>query len=249
MPVFLEPAHHAVVGNIAPHQKAAVPEIHRPLGPAEAGGDPLDRRIADLVLELLVERLDPRVGIAPIGQVPEGQFVRLGRIGRDRSHRGSGGGSQECPSFHDNLLPRPGSRIRRHLPKECAGTVGGRARVTQACRSRLAARVFLVGSPAEARAFPVPRHPAELVYASPFPGPTASSGNHFMQRRTLRLAVKLRASFARRCRHACPAFMRTSGEFATNLSRGRRCPMRAGSLRPVRFTALRRTRSSRGSRC
>src|SRR5256885_6881962 len=35
--VFLEPAHHAVVGNIAPDQKAPVAEIDGPLGPAKTG--------------------------------------------------------------------------------------------------------------------------------------------------------------------------------------------------------------------
>src|SRR6202011_228083 len=65
MAVLLEPAHHAVVGNVAPQQKAAVAHIDRTLGPAEAGGDALDRAIADLVLEALVERLDPRVRVAP----------------------------------------------------------------------------------------------------------------------------------------------------------------------------------------
>ncbi len=119
MPVFLQPAHHAIVGNIAPHQKSAVAEIDRALGPAEAGGDPLDRRIADHVFELLVvEHFDARVGVAPIGQIPQGQCVRLGGIERHRG-RGSGGTSQKSASFHDNLLPRPRKPDGSSLPKAC----------------------------------------------------------------------------------------------------------------------------------
>jgi hypothetical protein len=35
--VVLEPAHDPVVRYVAPQQVAAVPEVDRPLGPAEAG--------------------------------------------------------------------------------------------------------------------------------------------------------------------------------------------------------------------
>src|SRR4030081_2399306 len=55
--VFLVPAHHSIVGNVAPDQAAIVPDIDRPFGPAEPGGDALDGGIADLVLEAWVERL------------------------------------------------------------------------------------------------------------------------------------------------------------------------------------------------
>ena len=71
MAVLLQPAHDPVVGDVAPQQVAAVPEIDRSFGPPEAGGDPLDGGIADLVPEALVQRLDTRVGIAGIGQISQ----------------------------------------------------------------------------------------------------------------------------------------------------------------------------------
>src|SRR6185437_5938120 len=70
MPVLLEPAHHPVVGDVAPQQVAAVAEIDRPLGPAEAGGDALDCGVA-LRRKALIQPLDPRVRIARARQMPE----------------------------------------------------------------------------------------------------------------------------------------------------------------------------------
>jgi hypothetical protein len=41
-----QPAHHAVVGNIAPDQIIAIAEIDRPLGPQHPVGDRLEKGIA-----------------------------------------------------------------------------------------------------------------------------------------------------------------------------------------------------------
>ena len=53
MAIVLQPTHHAVVGDVAPDQVAEVAEIDRALGPAEAGGDALDRAVAGAALEAL----------------------------------------------------------------------------------------------------------------------------------------------------------------------------------------------------
>ena len=63
--VLLEPAHLAVVGDVAPDQVLADAVPGRPFGPERAGVEALDRRVADLVFgEALVEHDDVRVGIA-----------------------------------------------------------------------------------------------------------------------------------------------------------------------------------------
>ena len=117
VPVLLEPAHHAVVRDVAPQQVAAVAEVDRALGPAEAGRDALDSGVADLEPEPLVERLDARVRVAGAGQVPQGQpqrqLVGDRRPGRER--RGAGRGrTQEVAPLHDHLplrvRPAPGRR-------------------------------------------------------------------------------------------------------------------------------------------
>src|SRR5262249_10522917 len=76
MAVLLEPAHHPVVRDVAPQEIAAVAEIDRPLGPAEAGGDALDRGIA-LLGKTLVELLDTRIGIARARQGAQRQLRAL----------------------------------------------------------------------------------------------------------------------------------------------------------------------------
>ena len=59
--VVLQQPHLPVVRDVAENQVAAGAEIGRPLGPAEAGGDPLDRAGAGAALEALgVNRLDMR---------------------------------------------------------------------------------------------------------------------------------------------------------------------------------------------
>ena len=74
---LLVPAHHAVVGDVAPQQVAAVAEPHRALGPAEAGRQPLDRGAGDAVLrEARIEDLDGRVGVA-LGGLPHGRSLRI----------------------------------------------------------------------------------------------------------------------------------------------------------------------------
>src|SRR5258705_10152335 len=71
MAVLLEPAHLPVIRNVAPDEIAAGAVIGRAFRPAEAGGDALDRGIADLVLEALVEHLDAVVGIPRIGKIAQ----------------------------------------------------------------------------------------------------------------------------------------------------------------------------------
>src|SRR6516165_4874073 len=103
MAVVYEPTHDAIVRNIAPQQIATVAEISGALGPAKTGGNALDRRIADPGLEPLVEHLDARIGIAPVGKVAQWQDVCVRRPEKRRggSHRRSG---QERPSLHHDLL-------------------------------------------------------------------------------------------------------------------------------------------------
>jgi len=78
--VVLEPAHHAVVRNVAPDQVAAIGEVDGPLGPTEPGGDPLDRGVALPGSEALVEHLDARVGVAGAGKVAERQAEAVRRL-------------------------------------------------------------------------------------------------------------------------------------------------------------------------
>ena len=64
-PRGLVPAQHPVAGDVAPDQAAVVAEPDRPLDPAVAGGDPLDRRVVEPVaVEPRVEDPDGRVGVA-----------------------------------------------------------------------------------------------------------------------------------------------------------------------------------------
>src|ERR1017187_7551756 len=59
--VVLQPAQLAVIGNVAPDEVTPDAVPRRTLGPQVAGIEPLNRRIADLGLELLVE--DHNVGV------------------------------------------------------------------------------------------------------------------------------------------------------------------------------------------
>ena len=62
---LLLPLEDAVVRDVAPQQIAAVAEPHRPLGPAAAGIEALDRGAEDAVaVEARIEALDQGVGIA-----------------------------------------------------------------------------------------------------------------------------------------------------------------------------------------
>src|SRR5262249_33874434 len=64
-PGLLAPTQHAVVRDVAPQQVAAIAEPDRPFGPAEAGGEPLDRGVADGILrKARVDHLNRRVGVA-----------------------------------------------------------------------------------------------------------------------------------------------------------------------------------------
>src|SRR6185436_20994116 len=63
--VVVEPAHLYVVRDVAPQQEAPDGAPGRALGPQHAGGQPLDRRVAELVaLEALVEHHDVRIRVA-----------------------------------------------------------------------------------------------------------------------------------------------------------------------------------------
>ena len=83
MTVVLQPAHHPIVGDVAPQQIAAVTKIDRAFSPAEAMRDALDRRIA-LALETFVQLFHAWVRIARIGEMAEGQVD-----GVDRHYKGS----------------------------------------------------------------------------------------------------------------------------------------------------------------
>src|SRR5207247_10949111 len=63
--VFVQPAELPVVRNIAPDEILSLRVPGRPFGPEAALEEPLDRRVADLVLlEAFVERDDVRVRVA-----------------------------------------------------------------------------------------------------------------------------------------------------------------------------------------
>src|SRR5580658_7128214 len=65
VPVLFEPAHLAVVGDVAPQQEPARGAPRRTLSPKGAGPKPLDGRVRDDVfLEALVERNQVGIGIA-----------------------------------------------------------------------------------------------------------------------------------------------------------------------------------------
>ena len=70
--VFFEPAHDAVVGDVAPDEVAAGGEPGGTLGPAKAGGDALDGGVA-LLGEALVERFDVGARVAGAGEVAQGE--------------------------------------------------------------------------------------------------------------------------------------------------------------------------------
>src|SRR5262249_51330413 len=89
MPVVLEPAHHAVVGDVAEDQVAAVAEINRPFCPAKASGDALDRGIALLVGESRIEPLDTGIRIACIVQIAEWQRHDASMVSSETSCRAS----------------------------------------------------------------------------------------------------------------------------------------------------------------
>ena len=76
MSIFFIITHHAVVRDIAPDQAAIVADIDRTFRPSEPIRHALDSGIAYLVLESLVEDLDPRVGIAPIGKIAKRERAR-----------------------------------------------------------------------------------------------------------------------------------------------------------------------------
>ena len=80
-PGLLLPLHDPVVGDVAEQDVAAVAEPDRPLGPAEAGGQPLDLgRLMPVAGERWVDDLDERVGVAlaglPVGAGRSGQRRR-----------------------------------------------------------------------------------------------------------------------------------------------------------------------------
>ena len=112
MPVILEPAHDPVVRDVAPQQVAAIGEIHRPLRPAEPGGDALDRGIPLTRGEAPVEGFHCRQRVACARQVAERQRRMLpeGLVTRMR-----------CPVHLSSPLLRPstgpGSRHRPAAPR------------------------------------------------------------------------------------------------------------------------------------
>src|SRR5579862_3422019 len=73
MSIVFQPAHHAVVGDVAEHQKSTVAEIHWPLGPTKPGGDALDGRVALPVDETRIKPFDARIGITGVRQIAERQ--------------------------------------------------------------------------------------------------------------------------------------------------------------------------------
>src|SRR4051812_884213 len=109
VPVILQPAHLAVVRDVAPDQVAARAEVGGTLRPPEAGGDALDGRIADLVLEALIQGLDPRIGIARVGQIAERQSLRRGRF--DCQCRGRRRGGRDEPTSVHSVSSREYVRL------------------------------------------------------------------------------------------------------------------------------------------
>ena len=72
---LLVPAQHAVVGDVAPQEVAAVAEPDRTLGPATAGVEPLDRSQRQPVLvEGRIEHAHRRIGIALV-RLPHRRFL------------------------------------------------------------------------------------------------------------------------------------------------------------------------------
>jgi len=64
-PGLFLPFHHPVVRDVAPNQTAQIAEPHRTFVEAAAGGDPLDRRVAEHHrLKARVDDLDVGVWIA-----------------------------------------------------------------------------------------------------------------------------------------------------------------------------------------
>src|SRR5665213_764601 len=61
--ILLVPAHHAIVGNVAPNQAPQVAEVDRSLAPAAARGNALNGGVAYGEREAFVERLHIRVRI------------------------------------------------------------------------------------------------------------------------------------------------------------------------------------------
>src|SRR5262249_38167113 len=97
--VVVEPAELDVVGDVAPDEIVADAVPGRPFSPEHAGVQPLDRRIADLVLlKAFVERDEVRIGIA------DGRLAGPGAVGggcQRGSGRGRGGGGEEAaPGEH-----------------------------------------------------------------------------------------------------------------------------------------------------
>src|SRR5689334_22711535 len=63
MPIVFRPAHDAIVGYVAPQQISTIAKIDRAFAPSEAGGDTLDRSIANFVFEPAIEHLNARIGV------------------------------------------------------------------------------------------------------------------------------------------------------------------------------------------
>lgn len=78
MAVFFGPAVDPGVGNVGKEEITAVADVDRAFGPAETGGDTLDRGVADLG-EALIQRFHSRVRVVPIRQGSEVQRFRRGR--------------------------------------------------------------------------------------------------------------------------------------------------------------------------
>ena len=126
--VLLEPAQVLVVGDVAPQEVAADAAPGRPFGPQGAGIEALDRRVAELRLEALVDDDDVRVGIA-LRRRARLEIAREG-VGR---HGGDAGqrrrlGEEGAPRWR----AQPVGRRRGLLP--CGLRAGGCGEIDEAVK-------------------------------------------------------------------------------------------------------------------
>ena len=134
MAVVFQPAHHAIVRDVAPEQVAAVTEIDRPLRPAEAGARSA-RSPRCPASETLVQLLDARIGVAGVGEMAERQ---VHRVDRHRNGFSCSGAEIACKiRWRRRLALRVGSMDASVAPCWCERMT--RARHSSTGRSRAAA--------------------------------------------------------------------------------------------------------------
>ena len=123
---LFHPAQDAIVGDVAPQQIAAVAEPHRPLGPAAAGVETLDRGVADSIArETWIDDLDARIRIADDRIVTTAAHsCRAGRGGRDCNRSSFRAGARRAARSRCGLL-RGACRRAHHFRRYRPGRRGG----------------------------------------------------------------------------------------------------------------------------